>query len=79
MLFRKSVLSRVGYFDEKFFMYLEDADITTRVNKISKAIYFPDAAVTHVWARGSHNSLKLTLITISSAIYFFKKWGWRWI
>lgn len=80
MLFRKSVLDRVGGFDENFFLYLEEADITMRINKIGfKSIYYPYASVTHKWARGSHNSIKLTWINIKSAIYFFTKWGWRLI
>ena len=80
MLFRKSVLDKVGGFDEKFFIYLEEADITMRVNQMGcKSVYYPYASVTHKWERGSHKSLKLTWINIKSAIYYFNKWGWRWI
>jgi GT2 family glycosyltransferase len=79
MLFRKKILDQIGFFDENFFMYLEDTDITVRVNQISKAVYYPDATITHTWSRGSHKSLRFTFITIKSAIYFFNKWGWRWI
>jgi GT2 family glycosyltransferase len=80
MLFRKSVLDKVEGFDENFFMYLEDTDITRRVNQAGfKSVYYPYASVTHKWARGSHHSIKLTWINIKSAIYYFNKWGWRWI
>ncbi|MFQ5355852.1 MAG: glycosyltransferase family 2 protein [Mariprofundaceae bacterium] len=79
MLFRRSILDKIGAFDEGFFMYLEDADITHRTNKISRAVYFPDATITHHWSRGSHRSWKLGWITVKSAFYFFNKWGWRWI
>jgi len=79
MLFRRDVLNRAGQFDDRIFMYLEDADMTRRINRISKAIYFPDAAITHYWTRGSHNSWKLAWVTIQSAFYFFNKWGWRWL
>jgi GT2 family glycosyltransferase len=80
MLFRKSVLDKIGGFDENFFMYLEDADITKRVNQTGfKSVYYPYASATHKWARGSHHSIKLTWINIKSAIYYFNKWGWRWI
>ena len=79
MLFRRSVLDKIGGFDEKFFLYLEEADITRRVNKYAKSFFYPYATVTHQWARGSHNDIKLTWITIKSAIYYFNKWGWRWI
>jgi GT2 family glycosyltransferase len=80
MLFRKSVLDKIGGFDENFFMYLEETDITRRVNQAGfKSVYYPCASVTHKWARGSHHSIKLTWIHIKSAIYYFIKWGWRWI
>jgi len=79
MLFRRSILTRAGLFDDRFFMYLEDADMTHRINRISRAVYFPDATITHYWSRGSHNSMKLAWVTIQSAFRFFNKWGWRWL
>ncbi len=79
MLFRKSVLDKIGGFDENFFMYLEEADITRRLNQVARSVYYPDASVVHKWARGSHRSIWLTLVTIRSAFYYFKKWGWDWI
>jgi GT2 family glycosyltransferase len=78
MLFRRDVLERVGGFDEGFFMYLEDADITRRVREKTRAVFYPQAVITHKWARGSHRSFRLTLVTVHSAIYYFNKWGWKW-
>ncbi len=78
MFFRRSVLERTGGFDETFFMYLEDADLTRRTNAISKAMYFPDATITHHWRRGSHHNYKLTLVMLHSIRVYFRKWGWRW-
>lgn len=75
MLFRKNVLDAVKGFDENIFMYLEDADITRRVNLISRSVYFPFSKITHKWSRGSHHSLHLTYVTIKSAVYYFRKWG----
>lgn len=79
MLFRGDILKRLNGFDENFFMYLEDADITRRTNMISKSVFYPFDSVEHLWARGSHNSLRLTLVTLKSAIYYFSKWGWKFI
>jgi GT2 family glycosyltransferase len=79
MLFRRDVLEKVGGFDEKFFLYFEDADITHRVNQVSQTIFFPEAEVIHDWARGNHQNFKLTLIMIKSAFYYFKKWGWKFV
>lgn len=77
LVFRTKVFQELKGFDEDFFMYLEDADITRRVNEVSKAIFFPDARVVHAWERGGHKSLKLALITIKSMRVYFKKWGWK--
>jgi len=47
-------------------MYLEDADITRRVNQISKALFYPEARVIHAWERGGHKSLKFAKITAAT-------------
>lgn len=77
MMFRTSVFKKIGGFDERFFMYLEDADITRRVNGVSNAVFFPDSFVTHEWQRESHKKLKYTGYTISSIMKYFNKWGWK--
>ncbi|MGE5633325.1 MAG: glycosyltransferase family 2 protein [Caulobacteraceae bacterium] len=77
MLFRTETFKRINGFDENFFLYLEDADITRRVNQISKTVFYPYNYVVHEWQRGSHKSLKLALVNIKSAAYYFRKWGFR--
>ncbi len=78
MLFRRSVLDHLGGFDQRFFLYLEDADISLRVAKNGfRVLYYPDAHVFHRWERGSHKSWRLTLASIRSSFYFFSKHGWR--
>jgi GT2 family glycosyltransferase len=77
MLFRRQYLEEIGYFDENIFMYLEDADITKRMAEKYRSVFYPNTCIYHYWARGSHKSLKLTWITIQSAIYFFNKYGWK--
>jgi GT2 family glycosyltransferase len=75
MMFRTSIFKEIKGFDDRFFMYLEDADITRRVNQVSNAIFYPKARVIHAWERGNHKSFKLALITVESMIVYFKKWG----
>lgn len=77
MFFRNDILKVTGGFDPKFFLHLEDADLSRRTNLISKCVFYPYNSVEHLWARGSHKSLRQTLITIKSAWYYFNKWGWK--
>jgi hypothetical protein len=77
MLFRRDILMRLGGFDEGFFLYFEDADITQRVNEIAQSWFCPDAHITHAWQRGSRKSWKLLWIMLHSAARYFAKWGLR--
>ena len=57
-LYRSALLRDVGLFDERFFSYLEDADLAWRARGRGwKAVHAPDAKVTHEYsATGGHNS-----------------------
>lgn len=79
MLFRSEILRRVGGFDDRYFMYLEDCDITRRTSAIARCQYFPDASITHHWARGSHKSWRLMRVMFHSMWVYFNQWGWRLI
>ncbi len=78
MFFRRSILNKIGGFDENFFMYFEDADISRRTCAVSKVQYCPDAVITHLWARHSHKKLQATILSLQSAYKYFQKWGWKW-
>lgn len=77
MFFRTSSFVSIGGFDERYFMYMEDADITRKVNSVGKAIFYPDAYVTHEWQRDSHKNIKGMMMMIFSMSKYFNKWGWR--
>jgi GT2 family glycosyltransferase len=76
MFFRVCTLKKVGLFDENFFMYLEDADITRRFLKFSRTVYFPHATAYHYYEGLTHKKLKFKWITVKSAFTYFNKWGW---
>ena len=77
-MFAKTALIReLGGFDERFFMYFEDVDLTRRVRKKARTLYCPDAEVIHQWERASHGSLKWTWVFAVSAMKYYHKWGWR--
>lgn len=76
MFLRCSVLPRSGCFDERYFMYLEDLDLSRRISADSRAVYFPGASANHYHDKGSYKSLKLLSYHIKSAVQYFNKWGW---
>ena len=76
MFFRTSALEIIGGFDERFFMYTEDIDITRRMHKVYKTIYFPAVSVVHAHAAESYKNIKMFLIHIINGIRYFNKWGW---
>lgn len=48
-IYRREFFDSVGYFDEDFFAYLEDVDLSFRANLQGyKCLYLPDAIVYHV-------------------------------
>ena len=76
MFIRTKVLKKVGLFDERFFMYLEDTDLSRRIHRVAKTIYYPYVHIYHEHQKGSYKNLKLLKIHIESAIKYFNKWGW---
>ncbi len=74
MMGRTRLLQQVGGFDERYFMYLEDADISRTMLKHGKIMLVPEAVATHYWNRESSHKLKYLLIHISSALKYRKKW-----
>jgi len=53
MLIRKETIDQIGYLDEQFFAYQEDADFCFRARKAGwKIFYYPPAQVTHFGGLG---------------------------
>lgn len=77
MLIRGDAFLAVGGFDERFFLYLEDADITRSLAQEGRTMHAPVVEVEHHWGRGNHSSHRLTMVNIHSAWLYFSKWGWK--
>ncbi len=76
MFLRTAALLNTGLFDERFFMYPEDIDLTRRIHAQYRTVYYPHAEVTHVHTRSSYKNMKMLYIHISNMIKYFNKWGW---
>lgn len=76
MFLRASVLKRTGLFDERFFMYMEDVDLTRRIHQVAKTVFYPNVSIIHDYQKASYSDPKLLKYHISSAVKYFNKWGW---
>jgi GT2 family glycosyltransferase len=76
MFFRSSVLAELNGFDERFFLYFEDFDLSQRSRRVAVNLYYPGARVVHVHAREHRRSWRVRMHFIMSAIRYFNKWGW---
>lgn len=79
LVIRTNIFKELKGFDDNYFMYVEDADLCKRVNQVSKLMYYPNAKVIHRWEKGSHVNKTLFNHHVRSMIYYFKKWGWRFV
>ena len=76
MFLRTDALRKVGLFDEQFFLYTEDVDLSRRIHKHYRTVYYPEVTIYHHYQRGSYRNLWLTWCNINSAVRYFNKWGW---
>lgn len=76
MLMRMDALKQTGGFDERFFMYPEDIDLTRRMHKNWRTVYCPVAQITHIHKRASYASGKMLVTHCLNMIRYFNKWGW---
>jgi GT2 family glycosyltransferase len=76
MFLRTEVLKSVGLFDERFFLYTEDTDLSRRIHKHYRTVYFPQVTIFHYHQRGSYRNIWLMWCNIKSAVRYFNKWGW---
>ena len=79
LIVRTELLKELEGFDNRFFMYVEDADLCRRINLVSKLVYFPGATVIHKWKKESHRNKNLFKYHTESMKYYFLKWGVKWI
>ncbi len=76
LLVRTELLKRLGGFDERYFMYMEDVDLIRRVGDTHRVVFEPSVAIVHGYGKGSYRSSRLLSYHMRSAIKYFFKWGW---
>jgi GT2 family glycosyltransferase len=76
MFLKTAVLNDVGLFDDRYFMYCEDLDLSRRINAIYRTVFYPEVEIVHHYAKGSYKNKNLLKIHLQSAFRYFNKWGW---
>lgn len=76
MFLRVETLHQSGIFDENFFMYMEDVDLSRRIGTVARTVLYPKVTVFHEYERGAHKNLSLLWRFIQSVFIYFNKYGW---
>lgn len=86
LLTKRELINKIGYMDERFFLYFEDMDWCRRFWEAGyKAIYLPEAQMAHYHRRLSADKKgifsiffnKVTRIHIASALKYFIKYNFK--
>lgn len=75
-LLRMDAIKEIGLYDEKFFMYFEDWDLSRRMMKKYKTVYYPTVSVYHGYESGASKNINLFFTFLKSFFIYFNKWGW---
>ena len=76
MMVRREVFERVGYFDERFFMYCEDIDLCQRINEEGYQIFYvPSTQIVHYKGESTKKDRLDYVVTFNKSLYqFFQKY-----
>jgi len=78
MLFRREVLQQLGGFDERYFLYFEDYDLSLRSHARGRTAYVPTIRLTHLGGAAARKGMRHIGMFATSAWTFFSQHGWRW-
>ena len=73
-MIRTELFKDLGGFDERYFMYFEDADLSRRVRQKADVVFYPKIAVYHGWKRDNTKNLRGIRIFLTSMAKYFWKW-----
>ena len=71
----KKILLKEECFDERFFLYMEDFDLSRKMRKFGALQIISDIEIFHKRARGSYKFLNLFWIHVISLFKYFLKWN----
>ncbi len=78
LLARTAALQRVGGFDEGYFLYFEDYDLSLRLRAHGRIAYLPQMRIVHAGGGAARKGGRHLRLFLRSAWRFFGRHGWRW-
>jgi GT2 family glycosyltransferase len=78
MFMRGELFQRVGGFDESFFLYFEDFDLSARLANHARIDRVPNVRIVHAGGNAARKGSRHIWLFLRSALRFFNKHGWRW-
>ena len=79
LLVETRTLKLVNGFDERYFLYFEDFDLSIRISKVGKLIYAPEVRITHSGGNASSKGFWHVRRFLISGIRFFNTHGWSFL
>lgn len=79
MLFRTDVLRRLDGFDDRYFLYFEDYDLSLRTHDVSDVVYLPTVRILHHGGGASRKGWLHVRLFVASMVTFFNRFGWKWL
>lgn len=76
LLVETRTLKLVNGFDERYFLYFEDFDLSIRIGQLGKLIYAPEVRITHSGGNTSSKGFWHIQRFLISGIKFFNTHGW---
>jgi len=79
MLVRTAALRAVGGFNDNYFLYFEDFDLSLRLGSQGRLVFNPAMQIIHHGGYAASKGWQHVKYFIKSGITFFNQHGWRWI
>lgn len=78
LLIRTEALQAVNGFDERYFLYFEDYDLSLRLREHGRIVYLPEMRIRHHGGDVARKSWRHKWYFLRSMFLFFNRHGWRW-
>ena len=79
LLVETRTLKAVNGFDERYFLYFEDFDLSIRIGRFGKLVYAPEVRITHSGGNASSKGFWHVTRFLISGIRFFNTHGWSFL